>query len=68
MIIADVSGKGIPAALFMAITKTLIKNRLQTGLPLEQTMETINRQLCNNNIAQMFVTLWGACWKFPADV
>ncbi|MDR2484226.1 MAG: SpoIIE family protein phosphatase [Treponema sp.] len=59
VIIADVAGKGIPAALFMAITKTLIKNRLQTGLPLEKTMEIINRQLCKNNIAQMFVTLWG---------
>ena len=59
VIIADVSGKGIPAAMFMAITKTLIKNQLQSGLPLTETMEVINRQLCNNNIADMFVTLWG---------
>ena len=57
-LIADVSGKGIPAALFMAITKTLIKNRLQTGAPPERALESINRQLCGNNIADMFVTLW----------
>jgi sigma-B regulation protein RsbU (phosphoserine phosphatase) len=58
LIIADVSGKGIPAALFMAITKTLIKNQLQSGKAAELALNTINRQLCDNNIAEMFVTLW----------
>lgn len=58
VIVADVSGKGIPAALFMAIAKTLIKNRLQTGEEPEIAMENVNRQLCSNNIADMFVTVW----------
>jgi sigma-B regulation protein RsbU (phosphoserine phosphatase) len=58
MIVADVSGKGIPAALFMAIAKTIIKNRLQSGDDIELALETINRQLCDNNIMDMFVTAW----------
>ena len=58
MIIADVSGKGIPAALFMATTKTIIKNRLQSGEDPALALEIINRQLCGNNIMDMFVTVW----------
>jgi sigma-B regulation protein RsbU (phosphoserine phosphatase) len=58
VVVADVSGKGIPAALFMAITKTVIKNRLQGNVDLALAMEIINRQLCDNNIADMFVTAW----------
>jgi len=58
MIIADVSGKGIPAALFMIITKTLIKNRLQSGENPAVALEIINRQLCDNNTTGMFVTVW----------
>ncbi|MDR2478235.1 MAG: SpoIIE family protein phosphatase [Treponema sp.] len=57
-LVADVSGKGIPAALFMAIAKTLIKNRLQTGEAMDLAMGNVNRQLCGNNIAGMFVTVW----------
>ena len=58
VVIADVSGKGIPAALFMAITKTLIKNRLQTKEDPAEALGNINRELCTNNAAEMFVTLW----------
>jgi len=58
MVAADVSGKGIPAALFMAIAKTIIKNRLQSGEDIELALEDINRQLCDNNIMDMFVTAW----------
>jgi sigma-B regulation protein RsbU (phosphoserine phosphatase) len=58
LIIADVSGKGIPAALFMAITKTLIMNHLQSGEAPDLALENINVQLCGNNIADMFVTVW----------
>ena len=59
IVIADVSGKGVPAALFMAISKTLIKNRTQMGTfsPAE-VLAKINNQLCENNRAQMFVTVW----------
>jgi len=58
MITADVSGKGIPAALFMAIAKTIIKNRLQSGEDIEAALGNINRELCDNNIMDMFVTAW----------
>ena len=58
VIVADVSGKGIPAALFMAISKTLIKNHLQSSGNAKLALEIINKQLCDNNIADMFVTVW----------
>lgn len=56
VIIADVSGKGVPAALFMVIAKTLLKNYAQLGLPPDRIFETANKQLCENNDAGMFVT------------
>jgi sigma-B regulation protein RsbU (phosphoserine phosphatase) len=58
LVIADVSGKGIPAALFMATTKTIIKNRLQSGEDPTLALTIINHQLCDNNITDMFVTVW----------
>jgi phosphoserine phosphatase RsbU/P len=58
MVVADVSGKGVPAALFMAIAKTIIKNRLQIGENPGSALEIINRDLCGNNIMDMFVTAW----------
>lgn len=58
IVIADVSGKGVPAALFMVIAKTLIKNCAQTGLSPKAVLEKANNQLCENNEAQMFVTVW----------
>jgi sigma-B regulation protein RsbU (phosphoserine phosphatase) len=56
VVIADVSGKGVPAALFMVIAKTLIKNHAQMGKPLEEIFQTVNNQLCENNDTGMFVT------------
>lgn len=58
MVMADVSGKGVPAALFMVIAKTLIKNIAQTGLGPKEVLEKANNQLCENNEAEMFVTVW----------
>lgn len=58
LVIADVSGKGVPAALFMVIAKTLIKNIAQTGLSPKAVLEKVNNQLCENNEAEMFVTVW----------
>lgn len=59
LVIADVSGKGIPAALFMVITKAMIKNSTQMGgLSPSQILEKVNRQLCENNSEEMFVTAW----------
>ena len=58
MVIADVSGKGVPAALFMVIAKTLLKNAVQMGLSPKAALEKVNNQLCENNEAEMFVTAW----------
>lgn len=58
MVIADVSGKGVPAALFMVIAKTLLKNVAQSGLSPKAVLEKVNNQLCENNEAEMFVTVW----------
>ncbi len=58
MVMADVSGKGVPAALFMVIAKTLLKNVTQTGLSPKDVLEKVNNQLCVGNEAEMFVTVW----------
>jgi sigma-B regulation protein RsbU (phosphoserine phosphatase) len=58
LVMADVSGKGVPAALFMMISKTLIKSAAQTGLQPKEIFEKVNNQLCENNEAEMFVTSW----------
>ncbi|MCL2064821.1 MAG: SpoIIE family protein phosphatase [Candidatus Cloacimonetes bacterium] len=56
LVIADVSGKGIPAALFMVIAKTLLKNNAQLGKNPKEVFETVNNLLAENNAADMFVT------------
>ncbi len=56
MVIADVSDKGISAALFMVIAKILIKNELQNGSSPVEVFEIVNKRLCENNDAGMFVT------------
>jgi sigma-B regulation protein RsbU (phosphoserine phosphatase) len=62
VVMADVSGKGVPAALFMVIAKTLIKNNSQNaskggaGKSPKDVFETVNNILCDNNDAHMFVT------------
>ena len=58
LVIADVSGKGVPAALFMVISKTLIKNRAMQGGTPAQILADVNDQLCEGNDAEMFVTCW----------
>ncbi len=58
LIIADVSGKGIPASLFMMTSKTLIKNQLMSGYDPAEAMERVNLQLCEHNDSRMFVTVW----------
>ncbi|MDR0952197.1 MAG: SpoIIE family protein phosphatase [Oscillospiraceae bacterium] len=56
LIIADVSGKGVPAALFMVIAKTLLKNYAQMGKPPKEVFETVNNILRDNNSERLFVT------------
>jgi sigma-B regulation protein RsbU (phosphoserine phosphatase) len=58
IVIADVSGKGVPAALFMVIAKTLIKNHAQLGKSPAEVFTTVNNQLYEGNDESMFVTAW----------
>lgn len=58
LLVSDISDKGIPAALFMTITHTLIHHKLNKGLemPLTQIFSETNNQLCENNETEMFAT------------
>ncbi len=58
--IADVSGKGIPAALFMAVSKTMLKNRTLFGGKPSEILSDDNNWLCDGNENMMFVTVWHA--------
>ncbi len=58
MIIADVSGKGIPAALFMMISKVILQSCAMLGQTAEEILNKTNEALCSNNQAEMFVTVW----------
>jgi sigma-B regulation protein RsbU (phosphoserine phosphatase) len=58
LVMADVSGKGVPAALFMVIAKTLIKNRTLMGGGPSEILADVNSQLCEGNEAELFVTVW----------
>ena len=55
--IADVSGKGIPAALFMMMTMIMLKNLALTGMSPKDVLEKVNDQICSNH-EEMFVTVW----------
>ena len=58
MIIADVSGKSVPAALFMMVTDILISDRVRMGGTPAQILSSVNHDLCEHNDADMFVTVW----------
>ena len=55
---ADVSGKGIPAAMFMMTAKTIIRELAERGLPVDEIFTFANEKLCENNESGMFVTAW----------
>lgn len=57
-LIADVSGKGIPAAMFMMTAKTLLKSLAEAGHGVDEIFETANDKLCEHNEAEMFLTAW----------
>ena len=56
VVIADVSGKGVPASLFMVISKTLIKNQMLNGGSPAEAISLVNALLCEDNGSAMFVT------------
>lgn len=57
-LIADVSGKGIPAAMFMMTAKTFLKSFAESGMSVEEVLSHANEKLCEGNDANMFVTAW----------
>jgi len=60
-VVADVSGKGLPAALHMAVTKTLFRAFVQTEPSLSAVLARMNRELCRENERAMFVTAFAGC-------
>ena len=57
-LVADVSGKGIPAAMFMMTAKTILKDLAERGLEVNEIFTLANEKLCENNESGMFVTAW----------
>ena len=58
LVMADVSGKGVPAALFMMMSKIMIQHQAMTGKSPKDVLTAVNEQICGNNKEQMFVTVW----------
>ena len=58
LVMADVSGKGVPASLFMMVNKILLYERAMMGGQPTEIMEFVNDRICANNKAEMFVTIW----------
>ena len=56
--IGDVAGKGVPASLFMMVTRTLLRAKAIAGIPINEVMQSINHELCQDNPNQMFVTFF----------
>jgi len=57
-VIGDVSGKGVPAAIFMAVSRTLIRATGLKGIPVDECMIYVNNLLCNESVSSMFVTVF----------
>ena len=58
LVIADVSGKGVPAALYMMISRTIVQNYTMLGISPAEVLERANGSLCSQNKMGMFVTAW----------
>lgn len=67
-LVADVSGKGIPAALFMMRAKTELKSLTEAELNLADVFTRSNTNLCEGNDAGMFVTVWQGCINLTTGV
>ena len=66
-VMADVSGKGIGAALFMTITKTIIKNYLSALISPAEALTAANREICENNEVGLFVTVWVGVYEISTE-
>ena len=58
MVMADVSGKGVPAALFMMISKVILQNSAMLGKSASEILRVTNDAICSSNQEDMFVTVW----------
>ena len=58
LVVADVSGKGVPAALFMMASKIILANNAKMGMSPAQVLAATNASVCSNNPEEMFVTVW----------
>ncbi len=67
-LIADVSGKGIPASLFMMAAKAELSNYMSSGMGLSDAVQTANWHLCQGNDADMFVTVWAATLDYKTGL
>ena len=65
LVIGDVSGKGIPAALFMATSKVTLQNCVRDYPNLAEAVTEANNMLCSRNEADMFVTVWVGVLDIP---
>ncbi len=58
MLVADISGKGIPAALFMMAMKNVLSTILKSGVSIEEAMTSLNSKICKNNEEEFFATMF----------
>jgi len=58
VLVGDVSGKGVPAALFMAVSKALLKSEAMRGYPVGEILARVNNLICPDNCESMFVTVF----------
>lgn len=56
--VADVEGKGVSAAMYMAVAKTLIRLRLESGEQLSEVISSVNKQLCMSSMQRRFISMW----------
>ncbi|MCX6276494.1 MAG: SpoIIE family protein phosphatase [Bacteroidetes bacterium] len=66
--IGDVAGKGVPASLFMMVTRTLLRAKATAKLPLNQLMSSLNDELCKENPNEMFVTFFAGIVDLTSGV
>ncbi len=68
IVVADVSGKGIPAALFMMVTKSMIKTAVMGGAGAAEALTNVNSQICRSEHEGMFVTVWAGILDLKSGV
>lgn len=68
LVMADVSGKGIPAAMYMMMAKSMIKTRMMSGDNPANALMAVNNMLCDSNQGKMFVTVWAAVLDMSRNV